>query len=239
MLSREKGSPPLYFQLKEELKDQIEAGKFERGDIFLSEKQLQEKYQVSRVTVRQAVNELVNAGYLQCARGVGTTVVFNKIDEQLKQVVSFSEEMAYHGIIMSTSYCVMKRAVAEDSVAQNLGLRPGTVCYCLERVRCAENIPIVYSISYLTNKYRLPLEDHLYQESLYQLLKEDYGIIIAKGKDTFEAVLATPVIGEFLNIKPGQPVFKRIRKTFDQDGDILEYTVCYYAGDKYKYSVDL
>lgn len=239
MLCREKGSPPLYFQLKEELKGQIEAGKFERGDTFLSEKQLQEQYQVSRVTVRQAVGELVNAGYLQCARGVGTTVVFNKIDEQLKQVISFSEEMERHGIVMRTSHCVIKKIAAEETVAQNLGMRPGMACYCLERVRCAENIPIVYSVSYLTNKYRLPLEDSLYQDSLYQLLKDAYGIVIARGRDTFEAALATPVIGGFLKIDPGQPVFKRIRKTFDQDGDILEYTICYYAGDKYKYSVDL
>ena len=103
MLKREKGAPPLYFQLMEELKEQIENEKYKRGDAFLTEKQLQERYQVSRVTVRQAVNELVNAGYLQCARGVGTTVVFNKIDETLKQLKSFSEEMESHGIIIKTS----------------------------------------------------------------------------------------------------------------------------------------
>lgn len=239
MLNREKGSPPLYFQLKEELKNQIEDGKFKKGDLFPSEKQLQEQYQVSRVTVRQAVNELVSAGYLQCARGIGTTVVFHKIDEQLKQVISFSEEMEHHGIIMNTSHCVMKKMAAEEMVLQNLELQSGAVCYCLERVRCAENIPIVYSISYLTNKYRIPLDDHLYQESLYKFLRENYGIVIMRGKDTFEATLATPVIGEFLKIKPGQPVFKRTRMTFDQDGDPLEYTICYYAGDKYKYSIDL
>ncbi|MEG0368980.1 MAG: GntR family transcriptional regulator, partial [Hungatella sp.] len=99
VLSREKGAPPLYFQLREELKEEIEEEKYKKGDIFLTERQLQEKYKVSRVTVRQAVGDLVNEGYLQCARGVGTIVVFNKIDENLKQVISFSEEMKHHGII--------------------------------------------------------------------------------------------------------------------------------------------
>lgn len=239
MLKREKGAPPLYFQLMEELKEQIENEKYKRGDAFLTEKQLQERYQVSRVTVRQAVNELVNAGYLQCARGVGTTVVFNKIDETLKQVKSFSEEMESHGIIMKTSYCVITKEAAQEKMAGNLGIAPGAECYRLERVRCAQDMPIVYSVSYLTGKYQLPLEESLYRDSLYRLLKEEYGIVITRGRDTFEAVAAMESMEKFLGIAPGAPVFKRTRRTYDQDGDILEFTVCYYAGDKYKYSIDL
>ena len=239
MLNREKGAPPLYHQLKEILKQEIEEEKYKKGDIFLTERQLQEKYDVSRVTVRQAVSELVNEGYLQSSRGIGTTVVFNKIDENLKQVISFSEEMGRHGITMKTSYCVMSRERAGKTVAENLKLEKEGYCYKLERVRCAQNIPVVYSITWLTNKYRLPIDNNLYKDSLYRLLKEEYNIVIARGRDTFEAVLATEVTGRFLNIEPGQPVFKRIRSTYDQDNDILEYTVCYYPGERYKYSVEL
>lgn len=239
MLNREKGSPPLYHQLKEVLKQEIEEEKYKKGDTFLTERQLQEKFDVSRVTVRQAVSELVNEGYLQCSRGIGTVVVFNKIDENLKQVISFSEEMARHGITMNTSHCIMSRERAGKNVAENLGIEQDSFCYKLERVRCAQNIPIVYSITWLTNKYRLPIDNHLYKDSLYKLLKEEYGIVIARGKDTFEAVLATPVTGKFLNIEPGQPVFKRTRNTYDQDHDILEYTICFYAGERYKYSIEL
>ena len=239
MLNREKGTPPLYYQLKEKLKEQIEAEEFKKGDTFLSEKELQEKYQVSRVTVRQAVNELVNAGYLKCERGKGTTVVFNKINENIKQVISVSEEMKQHGIVMSTSYCVISEERADSKIAENLGIRENETCYKLERVRCAENVPIVYTITWLTNKYELPLNENLYKESLYKLMKEEYGIVIVKGKDTFEAVLANSKTERFLQMEPGQPVFKRTRKTFDQNGDQLEYTICYYAGDRYKYTVEL
>lgn len=239
MLNREKGSPPLYYQLKEVLKQEIEEEKYKKGDTFLTERQLQEKFGVSRVTVRQAVSELTNEGYLQCSRGIGTVVVFNKINENLKQVISFSEEMAHHGITMKTSHCVMGREKAGKTVALNLGILEGSYCYKLERVRCAQNIPIVYSITWLTNKYRLPIDDDLYRNSLYELLKEEYGIVIARGCDSFEAALATAVTGKFLNIEQGQPVFKRIRNTYDQDGDILEYTICYYAGERYKYTIEL
>ena len=239
MLNREKGAPPLYHQLKEILKQEIEEEKYKKGDSFLTERQLQEKYDVSRVTVRQAVSELVNEGYLQSSRGVGTTVVFSKIDENLKQVISFSEEMGRHGITMMTSHCVMSRERAGKIVAKNLRMKKDCYCYRLERVRCAQNIPVVYSITWLTNKYHLPIDNYLYKDSLYKLLQEEYSIVIAGGRDTFEAVLATEVIGKFLNITPGQPVFKRIRSTYDQDNDVLEYTICYYPGERYKYSVEL
>ena len=67
MLNREKGSPPRYYQLKDVLKQEIEEEKYKKGDTFLTERQLQEKFGVSRVTVRQAVSELTNEGYLQCS----------------------------------------------------------------------------------------------------------------------------------------------------------------------------
>lgn len=239
MLNREKGTPPLYHQLKEILKQEIEEEKYKRGALFLTERQLQEKYEVSRVTVRQAVSELVNEGYLQSSRGIGTIVIFNKIDENLNQVISFSEEMERHGITMNTSYCIMSRERAGKAVAENLNIDRDSFCYKLERVRCAHNIPIVYSITWLTNKYCLPIDNDLYKNSLYKLLKEEYSIVIVRGRDTFEAVLATEMTGKFLNIDSGQPVFRRSRITYDQDDDILEYTICYYAGERYKYSVEL
>lgn len=79
MLNREKGAAPLYSQIVEIIRGQIEKGEFVKGDLFLTEKKLQEIYQVSRITVRQAINELVNEGYLQCSRGIGTTVVLSLI----------------------------------------------------------------------------------------------------------------------------------------------------------------
>ena len=63
-----------------------------------------------------------------------------------------------------------------------------------ERVRCAQNIPVVYSITWLTNKYHLPIDNDLYKDSLYKLLQEEYSIVIAGGRDTFEAVLALSLI---------------------------------------------
>lgn len=239
ILNRAKGASPLYSQLENILKKKIEDGEYKKGDAFLSEKQLQEEYEVSRVTVRQAMANLVNAGYISSARGIGTVVVFDKINETLKQVVSFSQEMKLHGIEMSTSYCKITRDIVPVFVSKETELEEKSECFKLVRVRCAQNRPIVYSVTYLNPKLNLELDDDLYKDSLYEFLKDCCGVWAVNGTDTFEAVAADELTAEFLQIKKGVPVFKRSRKTYDQNGNIIEYTVCYYPGDRYKYTAKL
>lgn len=239
MLNREKGAAPLYSQIVEIIKGQIEGGEFVKGDLFLTEKKMQEIFQVSRITVRQAINELVNDGYLQCSRGIGTTVVYGKIDENLKNLVSFTEEMRNHGKVMNTSYCDMKLVKAEKSIASQLEIEAGEECYRLVRVRSVGKEAIVYSLTYLKKTREYPLDNSFYMESLYQFLQDQCNTKVVKGRDTFEAVAATAEISEYLSIEEGSPVFKRVRKAYEENGDIVEYSICYYPGDRYKYSVEL
>lgn len=240
MLNREKGAAPLYSQIVEIIKGQIEGGEFVKGDLFPTEKKLQEIYEVSRITVRQAINELVNEGYLQCSRGIGTTVVYGKkIDENLKNLVSFTEEMKLHGKVMNTSYCNMSLIHAGKAIAEQLEIAPEDECYCLVRVRSVEKEAIVYTITYLKKTKEYPLDTQCYMESLYQFLRTQCNTKVVKGRDTFEAVAATAEISKYLAIPEGVPVFKRVRKAYEENGDIVEYSICYYPGDRYKYSVEL
>ena len=137
-LDRSPGAAPLYHQLAAVLKEKIESGEYTVGDAFPTELQLQNMYRVSRITVRNAVALLTNEGYLECARGVGTKVIFPKINEQLKQVVSFSEEMAQHGIVMSTKFCEISTVPASEQVAAQLHVQKGAPVFKLIRVRCAD-----------------------------------------------------------------------------------------------------
>lgn len=238
-LNRSAGSPPLYYQLAVILKEKIESGEYSVGDTFPTELQLQEKYQVSRITVRNAVAKLTNEGYLECARGIGTKVVFSKIDEQLKQVMSFSEEMAQHDIIMATKYCEISIVFATEHIASQLNIEKGASVFKLIRVRCADKTPIVYSITYISADRKLSTDKEKYTHSLYEYLNNELGILIANGRDTFEAVLSDSTNSKMLQIQKGMPLIKRTRRTFDQYGKPIEFTICYYAGDKYKYSIEL
>ena len=84
MLNHEKGAPPLYSQLESIIKMQIERGEYNRGDFLPTEKMLMDQYEISRVTVRQARAALSQAGYIKCSRGIGTEVIYEKIDEHMK-----------------------------------------------------------------------------------------------------------------------------------------------------------
>ena len=76
-------------------------------------------------------------------------------------------------------------------------------------------------------------------ESLYQFLQTNCNTKVVKGRDTLEAVASTAETSKYLSIPEGVPVFKRVRKAYEENGDIVEYTICYYPGDRYKYSVEL
>ena len=101
-MDRNPGAPPLYAQLEQILKQQIECGTYKKGDFLPTEKELMEKYELSRVTVRQAMANLVQSGYARARRGIGTDVVYEKVEEQMEGVISFTEEMKKHHIEMQT-----------------------------------------------------------------------------------------------------------------------------------------
>ena len=239
ILNREKGAPPLYSQVETILRTDIEHGKYNKGDSFPTENMLMEKYQVSRVTIRQALNALSQAGYIMSRRGIGTEVTYEKIDEHMKSVISFTDEMKQHNITMNTSYCKMEKINPSTQVAVALGIPKTDSCYRLIRVRNVKESPLVYTITYLKCVVELPLDEKYYMKSLYKFLKDTYQIVIEKGKDTLEAALPSEEVQAFLEIGPAMPVFKRVRKTYLPENEVFEYSICYYPGNRYKYTVDL
>lgn len=241
-LNFEKGAPPLYMQLESLLKEKIEQGEYNKGDMFPTEKELMENYHVSRITVRQAVAQLAQMGYVKGQRGVGTEVVYEKIEEKIHRVISFTEEMKKHNITMETSFCEMKKVYPDKIVAKQLELPLTEQCYCLRRVRNVEQKPLVYTITYLKllkEIQALPLDSRYYTDSLYCYLKDEYGIMIHSGEDVLEAAVASEQVREYLQIAKNMPVFIRTRKTFLADGTIFEYSKCYYPGNRYKYKIEL
>lgn len=238
-MDRNPGAPPLYAQLEQILKQQIECGTYKKGDFLPTEKELMEKYELSRVTVRQAMANLVQSGYARARRGIGTDVVYEKVEEQMEGVISFTEEMKKHHIEMQTIYCKMELISPGETVARSLQIPLTEPCYCLKRVRNAVGKPMVYTITYLKKICELPTEPEPYMESLYQYLWEEHGIYIESGRDTLEAALPSEEVQKALKIDAQMPIFIRTRQTFLKGGEVFEYSICYYPGNRYKYTVEL
>lgn len=238
MLDRSKGAMPLYKQLEEILKKAIDDGVYKVGELFPCEKELMASYEVSRITVRQAVAELSALGYLKGERGKGTTVIIDKINENLKSIVSFSQEMALHGVLMTTKICEVTKEKASSYIAKALNLEDGAFVIKVVRLRCASASAIAYSTTYLPFSLGLSLASSDYSTSLYCYLK-DKGITVVRANDTLEAVLAEKDIADKLEIDIKSAVFKRTRNSFDEKGVPIEFSYIYYPGDKYKYNINL
>lgn len=143
ILNREKGAPPLYSQVETILRTDIEHGKYNKGDSFPTENMLMEEYQVSRVTIRQAMTALSQAGYIMSRRGIGTEVTYEKIDEHMKSVISFTDEMKQHNITMILLTCKMEKITPSTRVAMALEIPKTDFCYRLTRVRNVQGSPLV------------------------------------------------------------------------------------------------
>ena len=222
-----KGAVPLYIQIKKIIKDKILSKEYAPGDSIPSEAQLQEIFHVSRITARQAIAQLESEGLVERARGKGTRVLFqNKIEEQLAGIKSFTNEMLERGIQPGTRWA-------------HIELVKGDPVYRLDRVRTGDDVPIVYFVSYFSRDRNLPLEDEKYTGSMYALLDELNIRKPVKTRENFKAITARKEEAEKLDIKKGDPLLIRERVSYDHEGNVLEYTISYYPGERYSYSIEL
>lgn len=240
MLNHGKGAMPLYLQIKEILKQHIEAKHYAYGSLLPSEQELENTYKVSRITVRQAIAELENDGYVKRERGKGTTIIYNdKIDESLGEIRSFTKEMEERGMKAGTAYAKIEKMPASLNVATHLEIAENDPIFHLYRIRTGNDEPVVIFETYLNGKYDFPLDDAQYYGAMYDLF-EQVGVhkpVLVKEK--FEAMLADESLSNGLKIPVGSAIFKRERVSYNVNNEVIEYTISYYRGDRYSYSVTL
>ena len=239
VLDRSKDSKPLYLQIKDILKHKIINNEYAVGSTIPSENELEDMFGVSRMTIRQAVNELVNEGLLrkERGRGKGTVVLSNAIADKLSTVKSFTQKMQEQGLVLKNKQINISLVTPDETVAAALNIDPSEQVLRLSRIRMVNNDIIMFSISYIPGFLNLPFDAELYG-SLYQLLSAQ-NIQISHAEEYIEAMLAYDLISQALEISLNDAVLKRTRISQDQYNRNIEYTTTYYRSDKYKYVVEL
>lgn len=233
-LSNEKGSKALYIQIKDIYRDKILSGELKKGDRIESELEIQNKYQVSRITARQAVLDLEKEGMVKRGRGKGTFVIWQPaIEEELTHIMSFTKEMESRGRVPGT--CNL--SVTKEIPPKSFGMDTDKEMYCIRRVRMADDVKMVYFISYFPLSLNLPMNPEEYSESIYEML--DYSGIgqPVKVEEKISAVLPDKEVQSALKISKNQPVLLRHRLSYNDKNELIEYTNCYYRGDLYTYTI--
>jgi len=240
-MSLNKESPiPLYLQLKEILLGKIENCELKPHDRLPSERDLAKEFGISRMTVRQALNELAHEGRIYARVGKGTYVAEPKIDQNLQVLTSFTEDMHNRGLVPSAKLLEAGLIPASPKLATILHIQPGTEVVKLERLRLANDIPMALETAYLPH-HLCPniLQYDLAARSLYEILRRQYKLRLAKAKQTIEAALANEREAELLNLSIPSPILLMERTTFLEEGQVIEYVKSAYRGDKYKFHVVL
>lgn len=214
---------PLYFQLKELLQQEINKGVYKPGDLIPTELKLMEQYDLSRTTVRQAVNALVSEGYLTRKKGVGTTVLPMQKRDALANIPSQIKES---GFVLETRLLSFEEDVARDAAAQRLELDEGEPIYIMARLRLGDGIPLVYSRSFIAQKTAPRLKQNVksatdgFHKYLAAIGKE-----IRQIRRTTEAGFTDEKSKEILNLPKNTPIVLLTDLCYSATGQIVEYTI--------------
>ena len=233
---RRNAPTPLHTQICEALRQQIQSTKLKPGETFPSERELAERYGVSRMTVRQALHRLRQEGLIYHERGVGTFVSSRKIDVHTRNLGGFSEEMSSLGFKPSSRVLELKCVPPPgEEVAQDLNLEKGEKVFHLERLRLADDEPMAFEVTYLPATLCPELDKvDLTKNSLYQILVQNYDVQMHHAAESLEAAAATKFTAKQLGIKPGTPVLVVHRVVYSESNQPLESAYTTYRADRYR-----
>ncbi len=230
-------SSPVYIQIHNRIKKDIEAGVWSVGDRIPSERELALEFNVSRMTLRQAVQTLVEEGILERQVGAGTFVARKKVQEKMTGVTSFTELMEEQGKKPSSrtvSYLVTTPSLSE---MERLKLEDDEKVLRMERIRYADEVPICFEVATLPYNLVKDYERNQITTSLYRTLEES-GREIGHAQQSVSAQVASERIAEYLNIKRGSAILRLRQITKLGDGTPFEYVRTQYAGDRFEFYLE-
>ena len=233
---------PKYLQISAWLKELIQTGRYKAGERLPSEIELSKTCGVNRNTLRQAITELTTAGLLRKEKGTGTFVsnpAAAGFKHKLERISSFRDMLGHSGIQARTKVIGKRIETAEEYVAKSLFLGADKKVLAVKRIRAGNGTPFIYEESYLpADMFEGMLELDL-TGSMYDIISEHFGIVLARSKQSFCAVNLLPKIAKILKVPVNSAAIYAESITFDDKSIPIELLFSYYRGDKYTLEIEL
>ena len=217
----------------------IETGELKPGDQLPTERVLNERFNVQRATVRQALDVLESRGLIIRKRGSGTFVTKAKIEREAIRVFAFTKIMAASGYKTDAKILSILGVEADARVAGKLKIEVDTPIYYYHRLRLLDGEPM------MLEKIRLPkhifpcMDQHdLENNSLFEVMEKEFGREITTAEQAIEAVGASDYEAEVLGVLPGAALMMEERISRDQFGTIIEFSRDLYRGDRFRFIVE-
>lgn len=229
---------PLYLQMVDTLEQKIRES-MSPNDKLPSERELTSIYDVSRITVRLAIQELESRGLVYKKHGKGTYV--SEISDSavdLASAYSFTEQMKKLGKTPQTKILSFRVVEAPESIAQEMQIAPGTKIFELERLRLANHVPMMIERTYLPyDLFEGLTEEMLSKRPLYEIFQDGFAQLVRLADEEFYASIALDNEAKLLDIKSGQPVLHLLRKTYNMKNIVIEYTFSIARADQFRYKI--
>jgi GntR family transcriptional regulator len=230
---------PLHIQFEQALAEKIRTGEWKPGERIPAERELMELANISRATVRQALDSLVHKSLLEKVQGRGTFVKLPKLEQSLDIVYSFFEQLNALGLRLHDEVLACEVLDASGELAERLQLAEGDRIIHLKRLRYLKETPLMLNIAYLPHALCPNLTHEEFDTSLYRLLTKKYRLPVLRAVDRFEAIAADPILASFLNVSRHAPVMYVERIAFTTDNMILHIGENYIRGDMCRFRTDL
>jgi GntR family transcriptional regulator len=231
-------SQPLYKQLEDILMQSIESGTFKQGEKIPTELELSKIYNVSRITIRKALEELTRNNYLVRKTGKGTFVSNEKLQRSISGINSFSK--VCHTLGREPGAKTIK-LVIEDATTEDircLDLKTGDKVIVLERIRYADKIPVSIELSRFPESFIFLLNDDFNNTSLYEILDKKYNIRFAQSRKTIEIVFSTYEFSRYLNLSKNYPLLSITSTLIDTRGQKACLSKQLIVGDKFQLIIE-
>lgn len=232
---------PLYIQIKEYLRGQIESAALAAGARLPSERELAKQFGVSRMTAREALHLLAQDGYVLARVGKGTFVRNTQINQELRFLSSFTEDVRQRGMTPSSILIQARTATANKEIASRLKIATGARIVVISRARLADGEPIAWEICHVNARLCPGILDHhdFSRESLYQVLRDQYGYRLVWADQSIGARMPDEREQEILKLDDATPVLNLARVTYTDDDVPVEYVRSVYRCDRYQLRIVL
>lgn len=230
---------PLYIQVYEDIKKKIQNRDFKEGEKLPSERALSIKYDVSRITIREALKHLEEKQYIKIEHGKGSYVLSNQYIQKLDNLYSFKEEIEKSGDTPRTIMLSIKEICPPCYVRERMELAEYQKVFELRRLRLANENPLIYETTYLPVKYCEGLTQFDFNQlSLYDTLNKHYNIQIDKAFEYLSSKKMNEKEATFLEADSND-VCMFIERFSYFKGNMIEYTESVAKARDYKYTVNL
>lgn len=225
---------PLYKQVAIQIQDHINASNLSKDDAIPTENMLMDHFKVSRVTIRKAIETLVDKGILYKVHGSGTYLSHDKIEHDIFKLQGFTQEMEELNSVVSNKVLDFKMINPQTEVQEVLNIEANEKVYYIKRLRLADDEPLVLEISFLPVKLFPELSIHIMEHSKYEYIEEK-GYKIDKRYGELKPILPTEEISDLFHLNKQEPLlFLHAHSTFDTD-TVFEYSEVFFHPNKYAF----